>query len=245
MGLDIAEIIMDIEEQFGIEIPDSQQRIVTVGELCDYVAEQVKAVPGSDPKRAVALGQLREFFCRKCGALPDAVQEGTLLADLIPDREARLARLRELCTEVSPHLQPIGLPKWLERTTKAAVVVAGGAVFIAIVWDWRNEKPGEAFWPKCPVRLVLLSGAASVAFFGEILLNNILKKWGWAAETYRSISDLLPVIAGNLSDETSGPRVWTTEMVETKVRAIISNVADVPMSAVTREKKLVDDLGLG
>ena len=42
-SLDIVELIMAIEEEFDIEIPDSDaEKVVTVGDVVDYIKENVK-----------------------------------------------------------------------------------------------------------------------------------------------------------------------------------------------------------
>lgn len=41
-SLDIVELIMAIEEEFGIEIPDADaEKVVTVGDVVDYIKENV------------------------------------------------------------------------------------------------------------------------------------------------------------------------------------------------------------
>ena len=42
-SLDIVELVMAIEEEFDIEIPDSDaEKVVTVGDVVDYIKENVK-----------------------------------------------------------------------------------------------------------------------------------------------------------------------------------------------------------
>ena len=42
-SLDIVELIMALEEEFDIEIPDSDaEKVVTVGDVVDYIKENVK-----------------------------------------------------------------------------------------------------------------------------------------------------------------------------------------------------------
>ena len=42
-SLDIVELVMGIEEEFDIEIPDSDaEKVVTVGDVVDYIKENVK-----------------------------------------------------------------------------------------------------------------------------------------------------------------------------------------------------------
>ena len=51
MGLDSVEIILTVEEEFGLEIPDAEAaRMITVGDL-----------------------QARDIICRQLGLKPDAV----------------------------------------------------------------------------------------------------------------------------------------------------------------------------
>ncbi len=43
-SLDVVELIMAFEEEFGIEIPDEDaEKIRTVGDVIDYIKEKVKA----------------------------------------------------------------------------------------------------------------------------------------------------------------------------------------------------------
>ena len=42
-SLDVVELVMAIEEEFDIEIPDSDaEKVVTVGDVVDYIKENVK-----------------------------------------------------------------------------------------------------------------------------------------------------------------------------------------------------------
>ena len=42
-SLDLVELIMALEEEFGIEIPDADaEKVVTVGDVVNYITENVK-----------------------------------------------------------------------------------------------------------------------------------------------------------------------------------------------------------
>ena len=42
-SLDLVELIMALEEEFGIEIPDTDaEKVVTVGDVVNYIKENVK-----------------------------------------------------------------------------------------------------------------------------------------------------------------------------------------------------------
>ena len=41
-SLDIVELVMGIEEEFGIEIPDADaEKVVTVGDVVDYIKDHI------------------------------------------------------------------------------------------------------------------------------------------------------------------------------------------------------------
>ena len=45
MGLDTIELVLEIEEEFGIELPDSEaQSILTVGELSQWIARATSSI---------------------------------------------------------------------------------------------------------------------------------------------------------------------------------------------------------
>ena len=46
MGLDVVELVMDVEAQFGLEVPDADaSRLRTVGDLYRYVRAHAPALP--------------------------------------------------------------------------------------------------------------------------------------------------------------------------------------------------------
>ena len=53
MGLDLVELVMSVEEEFGIDIPDSlAEKISTVGDLADIVASELaRSGQRADPDR--------------------------------------------------------------------------------------------------------------------------------------------------------------------------------------------------
>ena len=81
MGLDGVELIMRIEEEFDIEIPDEDaERLTTVGSIADYVAERSQAPLRRHPEiwervRAIVIDEL---------AVPEnkVVRDARLVQDL-------------------------------------------------------------------------------------------------------------------------------------------------------------------
>ncbi len=53
MGIDAIDIVMGLENEFGIEIPDEARELKSVGELSAYIADQVPHRPPTEIWTAV------------------------------------------------------------------------------------------------------------------------------------------------------------------------------------------------
>ena len=79
MGLDLVELVMEMESTFGIDIPNADaERLTTVGLLYDYIATRVSPAnvnPGGGPYA----GELWERYL-------DVIERelGVARADLVP-----------------------------------------------------------------------------------------------------------------------------------------------------------------
>jgi acyl carrier protein len=85
MGLDSVEIIMDIEDRFGIEITDAEAaRCVRVGDLLDCVMTKLKTGQTSKPGRqqcttSQVLEEIRDIIAEQAGVRRERI---TLEAEL-------------------------------------------------------------------------------------------------------------------------------------------------------------------
>lgn len=75
MGLDYVELIMDVEDEFGIEITDQMHsRVVTVGDLHrEVVGAMRRSDTGSTVDEHVVWDRLRVLVCETSGVRPDRV----------------------------------------------------------------------------------------------------------------------------------------------------------------------------
>ena len=74
MGLDSVEIILAVEEEFGLEIPDAEAaRMITVGDLQAFLVVELRRLgrPGVDAD--AIFERLRGIICRQLGVQPDVV----------------------------------------------------------------------------------------------------------------------------------------------------------------------------
>ena len=86
MGLDTVELVMSVEEEFGIDIPpEAAEKITTVGDLRDFVVtslERKSAGTGGVSGDSV-LQQIQRIFEKDHGVGPErVVPAARILADL-------------------------------------------------------------------------------------------------------------------------------------------------------------------
>jgi acyl carrier protein len=117
MGLDIVEMIMEIEEKFGVFIPDRDaERITTLGQLHQWLLRQRGLCHDSVCLSSAVFYRARRALCEQFGHLRHAVAPCTPLEGLVPapGRRRHWQRFREALTPFAvPELQR---PDWLLYT---------------------------------------------------------------------------------------------------------------------------------
>jgi acyl carrier protein len=77
MGLDTVELVMAVEEEFDLEIPDATaEKIFTVGDLHTFVVAELQRRGRTDIDSARVYEQLRELVCSQLGVKPELVVPG-------------------------------------------------------------------------------------------------------------------------------------------------------------------------
>ena len=91
MGLDVVELIMAIEEEFGIEIPDTAaEPLVSVGGVASYVWEELQRRGRTNVDVETVLERVRAITVEQLGVDPDIVFPWTaFVGDLGVDQAAR------------------------------------------------------------------------------------------------------------------------------------------------------------
>ncbi len=139
MGLDLVEIMIRVEERFGISIPDEEvPGLLSAGHLHDVVVHELfgRRVSGC-PTRA-AFYRLRRGLVSVLGVERRSVRPSTAIAELIPRRSRRrtwkLLR-QELALNLPPLLQPDSVIAG--RFVWACAAVTATACLLGIVIGWR------------------------------------------------------------------------------------------------------------
>jgi acyl carrier protein len=88
MGLETIELVMEIEDEFGIQIPDEEaERLQTVGQLEQYVVSKTS----SDPRETQQ--KVRKFIVDVSGCDPREIHdEAHLIYDLGMDARPEIVR---------------------------------------------------------------------------------------------------------------------------------------------------------
>jgi len=74
MGLDSVELVMTIEEEFDLEIPNEvAAKIVTVGDMHAFLISELRRLGRSDREDARVFERMREVICRQLGVMPEEV----------------------------------------------------------------------------------------------------------------------------------------------------------------------------
>jgi acyl carrier protein len=84
MGLDSVELVMAVEEHFGISIPDDEaSQLVTVGKLHAWVVNELQRLNRLAVEPSAVFDQIRELICDQLGISPDRiVPEARFVQDL-------------------------------------------------------------------------------------------------------------------------------------------------------------------
>ncbi len=110
-GLSVVELVMAIEETFGLAIPDSDaERIVTVGDIKRYLRSRVRRDCSTDCASQRAFYRLRSVVCDELCVSPKVVQPRRRWLDVLPARGRRVAWKRIVRRARLPHRARWSLP---------------------------------------------------------------------------------------------------------------------------------------
>lgn len=89
MGLDSVELILSIEEEFGIEFPDEVlDKITTVGQIYDYLREQLRSIPSSTCFTQRLFYRLRRAIMQTYSIPRDVITLDMKLSEWMPMEES-------------------------------------------------------------------------------------------------------------------------------------------------------------
>jgi hypothetical protein len=222
MGLDGVELVMEIEDHFGIEIPDSDaEGLRTVGGIHAYLCARLKGRPASrEPcaSRATYV-RLRDALRVTLGIDPNRLRPSARISDVV--------RPRILNEHIAQMEAMLGLRLPIVMVMPRAFLV-GTAVAVLAIGSWQGAVVGfiAGF-------LILLIGAAvSNAGPARVRISS--------SDTVRHLVRLTHRING-LPDSTT----WTDRKIWDSVTLLVSNQFGVAAASLRPETDLLYDLGMG
>jgi hypothetical protein len=232
MGLDAVELVMAVEEEFGIAIDDRDaERIVTVGQLWDYICERVTFVPTPVCATAAAFYCLRRAFVSEAGVARSEFLPASRLHNLLP-RQARRTTWRRLASASGLKLPVLEASAILAQCGLYAAFLLSG-IGAAIVL-WVSENFLLAF-------LAVMFGTLGFS----LLLDRLMTPWrneinpAWA-----SARGLAQAVVGLNPEAWSNTVVESREIAWQRLRTLIAENLCVSLELVRPEASFVNDLGM-
>lgn len=229
MGLDGVELLMAVEERFGIEITDEEaQDILTNRMLYECVGRKIRSVPSDICLTQRAFYLLRRSFRADFSVPRRAFQPTVSLEGLVPRRNRKLhwERLKEhIGARVWPKLK---LPRPIAWLIGAVVIGVGGFAFF-----WSGDDT--------PIFSLILSLVTSA--FSAFLIVKIASplRTSLAGHTVGTLSEF--VVASNAFLVAPPSNEWTPERIRLEVRQIVIDQLAVPPD-FSDDAEFVKDLGI-
>jgi hypothetical protein len=232
MGLDAVEVVMGVEDEFGISIPDDRySELKTVGDLCRFVAEEKGWV--------FRLGcQSPRVFCAirrglmSLGVTRQSVQLDTAMDQLLP--HPRRAAWHRLGRECGLRLPPLRCPIEILVTVWSVptLCLALMALLATNERGWVNWP--DQHWFAATLGLIVSSAAAAVVTW--YCSDGVPAHCRTVAESVRTI---LRTYSFPLDDD---PNVIDEQHVFERVRRVVSDTLNMPSELISVHSRFIEDL---
>lgn len=232
MGLDAVELVMDVEERFGVALEPSDLRgVVTVADLAAAVVSRLPRASGACPG-AKAFYALRRLLAEHAGVERRRVRPRARLEELIPPR--RRHRVWKRLRADHRGVPPLTMFRWQDRAMlwiTALTVVACVPVLVLM---------GQRYG-------LLVAGPSVGAVFGvgiavRLAADGVLRHQ--IPEGLDTVGDLARAAAPiEIPESRPGHRLLVEMRVLEEVRRLTAECLCVPPEEVRAESEFVKDLG--
>ncbi len=234
MGLDSVELVMDVEDRFGIRLADHEcSRVRTVADLAALVIARLPRGTEVCPS-AQAFYRVRRLLLWHKPLARSAIRPSTRLeeAGLADDRDL-WARLRK----AEPAMPLRVLPRWAETT--ASSLMLGSVVLVAAIFVVFASFVD--FMTAVSFTIVTVFVVIPVHLW---IVNPILNRFSVVPAHIATVGDLAKrVMSPVLPGETSGQRLIAQLDVLRTVREITAEQVGKPLDEIRPETDFVKDLG--
>jgi acyl carrier protein len=234
MSLDIVELIVEIEDKFGVTIPDRDaERIRTVGNLYQYLLgcrNVARRFPGPEvcPSSATFY-RARRALCAQLGLARRSVTPSSVLAELIPEDQRR-----SHWQQLRAALRPFNLPG-LQRPGWLRIVLPFG--WIAQV----AASVGACLEGRPLLAAVILACAALYALLGYLLTRPLAVCVPDGCGTMRGL--VCTALHGNRDEAYAALGRMSERELWNQLCHTIGTQLGIDPALLTPETDFVDDLG--
>ena len=232
MGLDSVEILMKVEDTFGIKIPDQEaEQILTVGDLHNAVWRHLSGKHSDKCKSQNLFYRLRKSFADTFNFSPQKLNLDTSPEEIFPKTNRRQLYL-SFGDTTNLKLPDLVLTKpWTTILTAFgfATIIGGLATSLILINFFDTSK-----WT------LLIPVAGIILTF---LLSDLLNPKRTAIKEITIREFAQHTLALNYSTLVTNEGTNRQEM-ESVINHIIAEMAGLDLEEVTSEKKIADDLGI-
>ncbi len=228
MGLDAVELVMDVEDHFGIVIDDDEAgRLHTVGDLVALIRSRVDAASSSACLSLSAFFSLRRLIRDIVGDERMRLRPSQSIVDRLSraNRRELWRRLPEILGTVPPALR---YPRMIRVVLFLLSVLLLIAAFAIASIDWRM----------LPLTLFVAGMLILLLFMSTSSLRSVPR------DSMATLGDVSRMIVGRTAVTTDLDLPDDTAILD-ELRPIVANVLGVDVDRIVPEVRFVEDLGMG
>jgi hypothetical protein len=219
MGLDVVEMIMEVEDSFGVQIPDqAAERMQTLGDLYGFLLHHLQPYRDGVCMSGAVFYRLRRALGELFGVERHRVRPDARLEDLLPGADWPHVWGRLASSLRVPRLPPLELPIWF-------VVALGLAFFVPCGVGLLFHTPLIALSV-----LVLLAGALGA----RLLAGGVPYRCGTVGGLVRATLALNYVALAQVKENSDAQEVWSS------LRHLIATHAGVAEEQLTQQTRFND-----
>jgi acyl carrier protein len=238
MGMDGIEIVMKVEEVFGIAIEDAEaEKILTPRQLIDLIVSKVSRTDQATCLTRRAFHRLRASLMRRLGLKRNEIRPATPLVSFFP-RPTRKQQLCEVLNDagIAKNVELIR-PVWLSNSIVAGIF-GGGIVVMVLVARYTS-------FATVNLLASILVGAGFAIFFGCIAMVSTRGQRYEFQPSMLTVGGLSRwVVAHEPHLVQATPGQWSREQVAETVRAIVIDSLGCEKE-YREDAEFVKDLDLG
>ena len=236
MGLDLVELVIEVEETFGITIPNEEAaNIVTVGQLYECILSKQSFQETKRCLSAAAFFRFRRALMDQFNIDRKQVRPSTLVGDVVPVAKRR-SEWQLLASRLDWRLPPLVRPAWMSLAF-FGLLLCSALAFVA-TWGWTRGFSAGAM----PLIVIgILCSAILLTVVAILVTTPFARLFSRDCQTVRGmVQASLTLNYGKIVIQGAG---WNRQEVWECLRAIIVEQLGVSPQDVTHTAEFVNDFG--